>query len=232
MNPTEKSKDSSRELLISLTANFTAEPIGDTFRFWLARLEMGLTRLEFSPYNQVFQELMSPASLLASNAPGVNCLLIRFEDWARDQKLALKAETITSATREFVDALSAFAKRSRRPTILLLCPPSLGASSHLELSRSLKSLEREVRDATAALRGVIVITPDELDALYPVDVVDDPEGDRLGHIPFTRAVLGSDGNHAGTQSANPFSGPLQGDRCGCRQYTLGRYRWRSGRGPS
>ena len=192
---------------------------------------MGLTRLEFSPYNQVFQELMSPASLLASNAPGVNCLLIRFEDWARDQKLALKAETITSATREFVDALSAFAKRSRRPTILLVCPPSLGASSHLDfpVASSLwrgKCATRQPRFAgsssslltnwmrftlwmSSTTRKVIVW------ATFPLPVWYWAAMEPCWHA-----------------KREPFSGPLQGDRCGCRQYTLGRYRWRSGRGPS
>ena len=49
--------------------------------------------MEFSAYNQVFQELMAPDSLLASAAPGVNFLLIRLEDWAREQKSAQQSRS-------------------------------------------------------------------------------------------------------------------------------------------
>jgi amino acid adenylation domain-containing protein/FkbH-like protein/non-ribosomal peptide synthase protein (TIGR01720 family) len=198
-----------REWVVTITANFTAEPIGDFLRFWMARVGIRPARLEFSSYNQVFQELISPNSLLASDEPGANCILIRFEDWARDQRQDLKAQTIKTATGEFVDALSAFAKRSRRPTILLLCPASRGACSDLELSRILKSLESEVRESAAALRGVIVISPDELEALYPVDVVDDPEGDRLGHIPFTRAYWAAMGTMLARKARTLFQPPYK-----------------------
>ena len=37
------------------------------------------------------------------------------------------------------------------------------------------------------LQGVSLITAEDVQALYPVAVVDDQEGDRQGHIPFTRA---------------------------------------------
>ena len=40
-------------------------------------------RPEFAPYNQVFQQLLDPASLLATNTGGLNVLLIRLEDWLK-----------------------------------------------------------------------------------------------------------------------------------------------------
>ena len=45
------------KFVVTVTANFTAEPIGDVLRFWLSRLGLESARVEFSGYNQVFQEL-------------------------------------------------------------------------------------------------------------------------------------------------------------------------------
>ena len=79
------SPKNTRTLVMAVTANFTAEPVGDALRFWMNRLGLQAARLEFSPYNQVFQELIAPDSLLASSEPGVNFLLVRLEEWARDK---------------------------------------------------------------------------------------------------------------------------------------------------
>ncbi|AFY41206.1 sensor histidine kinase KdpD [Nostoc sp. PCC 7107] len=65
---------------IVITATFTSEPVEDFLSYWLQ--EIGIPYLlEFTPYNQVFQELLNPISLMANNQDGVNVLLVRFEDW-------------------------------------------------------------------------------------------------------------------------------------------------------
>jgi FkbH-like protein len=173
------------KLVMTVTANFTAEPVGDTLRFWMDRLKLPTAEMEFSGYNQVFQELMAPGSILASSQPGVNFVLIRLEDWARDQKPAQRAEAISTTTREFLGSLKAFAKRAHRPTVLLLCPPSREAHANSQLSAALAQLDVEFRTAVNALRGITLIGAEELAELYPVDVVDDPESNRQAHIPFT-----------------------------------------------
>ena len=182
-----KAETVARELLFTVTANFTAQPVGDSLRFWLSRLGFGSPRVEFSAYNQVFQELLAPNSLLACRAAGVNLLLIRLEDWSRDQEPALRAEVIAKSGRELVESLGGFAKRATRPTIVVLCPKSTAAADDAEFARTLGSSETELRDALAGLRGISVITSDEVSELYPVQVIDDPESNRHGHMPFTRA---------------------------------------------
>ncbi len=59
-----------REFVMTVTANFTAEPVGDTLRFWLERLQLRPARLEFSGYNQVFQELMAPGQFAGFECAG------------------------------------------------------------------------------------------------------------------------------------------------------------------
>jgi amino acid adenylation domain-containing protein/FkbH-like protein/non-ribosomal peptide synthase protein (TIGR01720 family) len=189
----DKLKKTSKEFVLTVTANFTAEPVGDTLRFWLDRLGLQPAKLEFSPYNQVFQELMAPDSLLTSSEPGVNLLLIRLEDWGREQKPEQHAAAISTAAREFIEALKAFAKRARRPTVLLLCPASAGVQANAKLNLVVQELETEVDAAVTGLRGIHVVPAEELAELYPVEVIEDIENDRQAHIPFTAAYFAAMG---------------------------------------
>lgn len=65
---------------IALTANFTAEPIEEPLKFWMTQLDTPCA-VQFAPYNQVFQQLLDPASLVSTNKNGLNVVLIRLEDW-------------------------------------------------------------------------------------------------------------------------------------------------------
>ncbi|GAX34041.1 non-ribosomal peptide synthetase [Nodularia sp. NIES-3585] len=77
---------------IIITATFTSEPIGDFLSYWLEEIKLPYT-IEFAPYNQVFQELLNPKSLLANNQNGVNVVLVRFEDWGINKnRLQLKVD--------------------------------------------------------------------------------------------------------------------------------------------
>lgn len=64
-----------------IAANFTAEPIEDTLSFWQDYFGQQL-RLEFAPYNQIFQQLLDRGSALWRNRDGANVILLRLEEWA------------------------------------------------------------------------------------------------------------------------------------------------------
>ena len=64
----------------AVAATFTAEPIQEPLAFWQRKIgKKG--HIAFAPYNQVFQELLDPESLLSRNALGVNIVLFRPEDF-------------------------------------------------------------------------------------------------------------------------------------------------------
>ncbi len=186
---TEKafSPTKTRTALMTVTANFTAEPVGDTLRFWIDRLALQPARLEFSAYNQVFQELTAPDSLLASSEAGVNFMLIRLEDWAREHKAEDQLNAISTATREFITTFGEFAKRAKRPTVLVICPPSQHTAERAQVRALLQELDAEIQTALGSLRGVHLVGAQDVSALYPVEVVDDPENDHQAHIPFSAA---------------------------------------------
>ncbi len=69
-------------LKIAVAASFTADPVLETLAFWMRELGLNAA-IEFAPYNQVFQELLNPGSLLSQNHGGMNVILPRLEDWLR-----------------------------------------------------------------------------------------------------------------------------------------------------
>src|SRR6266542_2814776 len=68
--------------ILALTATFTAEAIREPLAFWMKELGWNY-EIKFAAYNQVFQELLDPGSLLRANRTGVNVVLVRLEDWVR-----------------------------------------------------------------------------------------------------------------------------------------------------
>jgi hypothetical protein len=67
---------------IAIAATFTAEPVEEALAYWMQELAVPST-IAFAPYHRLFQQLLDPTSLLATNQRGVNVLLLRFEDWLR-----------------------------------------------------------------------------------------------------------------------------------------------------
>src|SRR5450759_1152952 len=127
--------------------------------------ELGLpAELRFAAYNQVFQELLDPAGLLARNTGGVNVVLVRFDDWPAGQ------------AAEFVDAVRAAAARMAIPLIVVLCPSAL-QSGAAQLDDDV------VRRGVALLPSVYLLTAAEIAELYPVAQVHDPHGNELGRVP-------------------------------------------------
>jgi FkbH-like protein/FkbM family methyltransferase len=77
--PAARSTEAS-QLTIAVSATFTAEPIKDSLAFWMRELKIP-ANLVFAPYNQPFQQLLDPHSVLSTNRNGLNVMLVRVEDW-------------------------------------------------------------------------------------------------------------------------------------------------------
>src|SRR5690242_2779133 len=69
--------------IVQIAATFTAEPLLPSFDFVLRQACLNL-EIAFSPYNQIFQELLSDSSSFAANRAGTNLLLLRIADFVRD----------------------------------------------------------------------------------------------------------------------------------------------------
>jgi len=143
--------------LVAVSATFTAEAVEDSLSFWMRELRLDLP-VRFAPYHQVFQQLLDPGSLLATNQ-GVNVILLRWEDWP------------ASGGAEFAEALRAAASFPA-PTLVVECPPSPGAVA-------------AATPIPAGSDAVYFVSAAELARLYPVEDYYDPHGEELGHVPYT-----------------------------------------------
>ena len=196
-NKKENTQKQKRER-IAISATFTAEPLLKGLKFWMNELERRLD-IQFAPYNQVFQELLSPESSLLSNRYGMNVILLRFDDWLRyrkrenSQTKRAKQKTVTAKERshleatlnEFIDTLQTYNNLSSCFSLLILCPPS-PVYAHVPSSLSLfEKLEKKLESSMKGLNGLSLIKASDFHSLYQIEESFDSLGDEIGHVPYT-----------------------------------------------
>jgi amino acid adenylation domain-containing protein/FkbH-like protein len=184
-----------QEQTVAVAATFTAEPVEESLRHWMKDLGIS-ARVEFAPYNQVFQQLLDPAGVFATNAGGLNTLLIRLEDWlgsrannghapAATPQNGSPAGEIERVAAEFVSALKSAASVATAPFLVVLCPSSSAVESNPEIKNLLERIEKSTAQELDKAGGIHVVTSRELLELYPVAGYYDASGDELGHVPYT-----------------------------------------------
>ncbi len=170
---------------LAVSATFTAEPLRETFAFWLPRLGLDLP-VQFAPYNQVFQQLLDQGSLLAQNRGGINIVLARLEDWVRFRNREDGTlESLEGDARHLIACLRSAAEAFPSPLLVALCPSSpafLARPGHAEFETRMTRL---IESGLEGLATVYYLNLAELDELYPVAERHDPHGDELGHVPYT-----------------------------------------------
>lgn len=177
---------------IAVSATFTAEPLAEALDFWMEELDTP-ARVEFAPYNQVFQQLLVPASLLARNERGVNVLLVRLEDWQGlgDEEAhgpdahARAEENVARNADDFTRALAAAAARSRAPYLVCLCPAAPAALEDPARAAFFRRTEEALAASLSGRKGVYFVSPAEVAELYPVRDYFDAVRNRLGHVAYT-----------------------------------------------
>jgi FkbH-like protein len=167
---------------MAIAASFTAEPLLPGLRLVLDEAGLALD-VAFAPYGQVFQELLSPTSLLATNANGVNVVLVRIEDFVREVSGVEEARALAGRTlQELADALSQYSRRVRVPTVLAVLPPLPGATraAVADLEVSCATLVAHAR----TVPGITLLSSEDIDRLSTGERYDSLS-DELAHVPFT-----------------------------------------------
>src|SRR5207245_1717997 len=112
----QSSQAPQKSAFIAISATFTAEPLEPPLAFWLR--ELGLDhQIRFAPYNQVFQQLLDPSSLLARNRSGMNVVLVRFEDWSRFRE-ASGIRDLEDNVERLAQALRSAAESGSSPVVV------------------------------------------------------------------------------------------------------------------
>jgi amino acid adenylation domain-containing protein len=183
----EAARRRQRKQNIAIASTFTAGPLDAPLAFWMRELEIPV-EIGFAPYNQVFQQLLDPASLLSSNADGVNVLLLRLTDWLRFEESASDAEKKTKIERgasEFVSAMQAAAGRAQAPFLVCLCPAKSQLDGDPSWGEFLAGVEKRLVSELRPLPKVQVITAAQIFKLYAAEKYEDEYADKLGHIPYS-----------------------------------------------
>ncbi len=172
---------------IAIASTFTAEPVEAPLAFWMD--ELGQTAsIEFAAYNQVFQQLLDPSSLLGMNRQGVNIVLIRVEDWQRFHRRANNQQGLgpflQESTTDLINAVGTAIARSTTPLFVALCPNAPSALTDPYACTLFAEVEQRIVAALDQVPNLYLVGPDEF-STYPVDMTYDPQRDQLGHIPYT-----------------------------------------------
>jgi FkbH-like protein len=148
-------------------------------RFWERRLGAAF-EIRFAPYNQVLQTLHDPSGEFVRNSSGLNVLLVRIEDLGQFRRRDAAAR---AQLERNVDDLAAALKEARghfrAPVLLLLCPPSP------DFLADAAGAAGRLRASLAPLRGIHLLDWDKIARLCPAPASHNPEGERLGRIPYT-----------------------------------------------
>jgi FkbH-like protein len=174
---------------LAIAATFTAEPIEEFLSFWMEKLNFP-SKIEFAPYNQLFQQLLDPFSLLSQNRHGINIVLLRLEDWQRFSRSKGESESesleaIRHNLQELVTALRVATERSATPYLVVVCPPSPSLAANPSYYSRLQVLESSMLGELSEIPGLYLLTAEDIQTTYPVADYYDPKLDQLGHIPFT-----------------------------------------------
>jgi FkbH-like protein len=167
----------------AISATFTAEPIEPVLSFWGRQLEIPC-EIRFAPYNQIAQTLTDPAGEFARNQHGVNILLVRLEDLAQfDAPDAVTLARMEGNLNEVIRLVREALPRMAVPLIFALCPPSPARRQFAhEIALRIESMLEETP-------GILYLSHEEIQQLYPVDEPWNEEGERLGNIAYTEVYF-------------------------------------------
>lgn len=163
-------------------ATFTATPLEDPIRFWLD--ELGLAyQLEFAPYQQLLAALLDPAGPFAGNRSGANVVLFRLED------LAPSLERIQAHALELARVVRTVAAGSLVPWLVSIGPDSPRFLETQENQALGVELRQTLHQELSGQPNIILLSADSVIARYEVTEVDDPLGERAGHVPYRDAFF-------------------------------------------
>jgi len=165
------------ERTLAISATFTAEPLNESLEFWFERLKLSF-KIRHAAFHQVFQTLLDPAGVFATNHDGVNVVLLRWQDMGEGEQLEANAAS-------FIETLGRAASPMKVPLVVVSCPCS---PSFLEVEQRAglaTGLDAQLTKLVESVSNLHLLPAAVIQDLYPVSEIHDPIGERLGEIPFT-----------------------------------------------
>lgn len=182
------------EIVVDILSTFTAEPVESYIKWWGRQFGYHL-KINFAGYNQIFQELLNPESLLSKNNDGINVILIRFEDFIRyengsdEEKISILEKT----QEELKDAFGSF--ESKASTVVGIFPLAPYLDMSIVLQQKIEKISMDFKRALEKHKNVFILDFCEMQAIYGIHEVFDSLQDKEAHMPFTEeyyAAMGTE----------------------------------------
>jgi amino acid adenylation domain-containing protein/FkbH-like protein len=165
-----------------VAANFTVEPIQDPLLFWAEQGKQKVS-VNFSPYNQVIQQLLDHHSDLLNVDLGRGIILIRWQDW-----FGKNEDDLFETGQTFISALELALASSQSPLIVMLCPTEYTENFTSQRQQHSHNLEQQLAILAEKQERLTVIATEN--ALNNFEIKDcfDNFMDSEANIPYTLPV--------------------------------------------
>lgn len=201
-----KQPDTTPGTPLHICASFVMEPVQEFVEYWSSEFDLNI-QLSFAPYNQVFQQLINPQSLL-NKGTGINAIFLRLDDWLRDKQNIPVPEQLDFLQQTFAEltaALGNINKTSFAPILFGIIPLYNNSKLSSIVASRINQLNSELAIFIKTQSRFHLLDLDKIIGLYEVDDLYDAKADELGHMPLTREYYAAIGTHL-ARKVNAFKG--------------------------
>jgi len=170
---------------INVVASFTAEPLEESLNYLFNKIAIK-PKIEFAPYNQVFQQLIDKTTAIHSKAEAINIILFRVEDFFRFNQDVVEPTIARQTVSEFIALLTDFAQNTSVPTIVVMCPHTPTYVRKINIGAMLEEFDNTIAESLEPYPHVHFLDLRDLASAYKISRVLDEARDKMGHIPFSQ----------------------------------------------
>jgi len=165
-----------------IAANFTAEPIKDPLLFWGEQGKQKVS-VNFSPYNQVIQQLLDQHSDLLNVNLGCGIVLLRWQDWFGQNE-----DDLLETGQTFISALELALATCQSSLILMICPTESSEKFSSQRQQYSHYLEHQLQALSENQEKLTVILAENTLSSFELTEFFDNFMDGEAHIPYTLSV--------------------------------------------
>ena len=180
---------------VCIIGTFVCEPLLEYISYWGDEYDLNLD-VKFADYNQVFQQLLNPASITNTNK-GINIIFIRMQDWLREKSNLSNKGAIDYLNRtyeELIQALEFSATRNYVPMLVGIVSWQHNSGLSQDVTDHISQLNQKLEACLQQRPPLVLLDLNKAATLYEVETILDEAADTMGHIPFTQdyfAALGT-----------------------------------------
>lgn len=176
----------SKNKIIAILSNFTASLVTPSLTFLLQQVDNQNYKIKFAPYNQVFQQLLDPESLILQNHNGINILLLKLDEWLKGQ--TEHTEDLEKISADLLLAIKRAKLSCKSIFIICFCPPHPQILK-TPIASQFKKIEKDLERRLSKLNNVYCLSHSNIKYHYDIADYYDELNNSLAHIPYTTEYM-------------------------------------------